>query len=64
MTRAKGTQIAGPMWNGPLHDQAFLEKLLQHVDSNSDHYGTYTRMKGMLTVAKEVSRRSYVGGCL
>lgn len=42
------------MWNGPLHDQAFVEKLLLHVDNNSDRYGTYARMKGMLTVAKEV----------
>ncbi|KAJ2931359.1 hypothetical protein H1R20_g5737, partial [Candolleomyces eurysporus] len=45
--------VAGPMWNGPLHDQAFMEKMLEHVDNNSDHYGTYARMKGMLTVAKE-----------
>jgi len=45
--------LAGPMWNGPLHDPTFVDEILQHVESSNDKYGTKTRMKGMLTVAKE-----------
>lgn len=42
------------MWNGPIQDPEFVGKVLQHVESNEDKYGTVARMKGMLTVAKEV----------
>ena len=47
-------QVAGPMWSGPIHDPTFVEKVLAHVEANPGNYGTSTRMKGMLTVAKEV----------
>lgn len=42
------------MWSGPIHESEFVAKVLEHVDSDADHYGTSVRMKGMLTVAKEV----------
>ena len=42
------------MWSGHLHDTDFVEKVLGHLEVNTDKYGTATRMKGMLTVAKEV----------
>ena len=42
------------MWSGPIHDSEFVGKVLEHVNTNDDHYGTSLRMKGMLTVAKEV----------
>ncbi|KAG6333651.1 hypothetical protein ID866_5438 [Astraeus odoratus] len=45
--------LSGPMWSGPLHDSQFVSRVLEHVDGNLDKYGTSTRMKGMLTVAKE-----------
>lgn len=45
--------IAGPMWSGKIHDQAFVGKILEHLENNDDKYGTAVRMKGMLTVAKE-----------
>ncbi|TFK29969.1 guanine-N2--methyltransferase [Coprinopsis marcescibilis] len=48
-----GLHVAGPMWNGPIHDSNFVEKVLGHLETNFDRYGTATRMKGMLTVAKE-----------
>ncbi|KAH6918541.1 guanine-N2--methyltransferase [Coprinopsis sp. MPI-PUGE-AT-0042] len=48
-----GLHVAGPMWNGPLHDPEFVGKILEHLEANKDHYGTAPRMKGMLTVAKE-----------
>lgn len=43
------------MWSGPLHDTEFVTNVLEHLEANQDKYGTATRMKGMLTVAKEVS---------
>ncbi len=46
--------VAGPMWNGPIHDSQFIGGILEHLEGNEDKYGTSTRMKGMLTVAKEV----------
>jgi tRNA (guanine26-N2/guanine27-N2)-dimethyltransferase len=42
------------MWSGLLHDKEFLAKVLGHVEANENNYGTSARMKGMLTVAKEV----------
>jgi tRNA G26 N,N-dimethylase Trm1 len=50
----KKNQIAGPMWSGPIHNKEFVEKVLSHLDKNEKNYGTATRMRGMLTVAKEV----------
>jgi tRNA (guanine26-N2/guanine27-N2)-dimethyltransferase len=46
--------VGGPMWNGQIHDPQFVGQILEHLESNEDKYGTSTRMKGMLTVAKEV----------
>ncbi|KJA27360.1 hypothetical protein HYPSUDRAFT_212530 [Hypholoma sublateritium FD-334 SS-4] len=45
--------LAGPMWSGALHDVNFVTKVVEHVGKKEDHYGTVSRMKGMLTVAKE-----------
>ncbi|KAG1753451.1 tRNA methyltransferase [Suillus lakei] len=45
--------VAGPMWSGPLHNNGFISKVLEHLESNQDKYGTAVRMKGMLTVANE-----------
>ncbi|KAF9264645.1 N2,N2-dimethylguanosine tRNA methyltransferase [Marasmius fiardii PR-910] len=45
--------VAGPMWSGSIHDTDFVSKVLEHAESNTSHYGTALRMKGMLTVAKE-----------
>ena len=46
--------VAGPMWNAALHKPEFVDEVLKHVESNEGKYGTAPRMKGMLTVAKEV----------
>ena len=43
------------MWSGPIHDKEFISNVLSHVEESEDKYGTAARMKGMLTVAKEVS---------
>jgi tRNA (guanine26-N2/guanine27-N2)-dimethyltransferase len=42
------------MWSGQLHDPDFIGKVLEHLESSKDRYGTAARMKGMLTVAQEV----------
>ena len=42
------------MWSGSLHDRTFVARVLSHVEANEDKYGTSARMKGMLSVAKEV----------
>ena len=42
------------MWSGQLHDPNFVGKVLKHLESSKDRYGTAARMKGMLTVAQEV----------
>ena len=42
------------MWNAPIHNPTFVDKVLKHLELNEDKYGTAARMKGMLTVAKEV----------
>jgi tRNA (guanine26-N2/guanine27-N2)-dimethyltransferase len=47
-------QVAGPMWSAPIHDPDFIGKVLEHLEINPTRYGTAARMKGMLTVAKEV----------
>lgn len=52
------SQLAGPMWAGSLHDKEFVGKVLDHIEANSDKYGTSARMKGMMTVAKEVRFQS------
>jgi tRNA G26 N,N-dimethylase Trm1 len=47
-------QLAGPMWLGKLHDQEFISRVLEDVEMQSNQYGTFARMKGMLTLAKDV----------
>jgi tRNA (guanine26-N2/guanine27-N2)-dimethyltransferase len=51
-------QLAGPMWSAPMHDANFVEKVLEHLETHQNNYGTSARMKGMLTVAKEVRNSS------
>lgn len=50
--------VAGPMWNGRIHDPQFVGRILEHLEDNGNNYGTSTRMRGMLSVAKEVGTLS------
>jgi len=46
------THVAGPMWAGPLHSNAFIQRildLLPHLDETT--YATIPRIKGMLHTA-------------
>jgi tRNA (guanine26-N2/guanine27-N2)-dimethyltransferase len=50
------TQLAGPMWAGPLHDKIFLDKLTAMLNSLDDNiYKTRRRMLGMVSLASEVA---------
>lgn len=45
--------IGGPAWGADIHNKEFVAKMLEHVKNNESSYGTYKRMKGMLSVIKE-----------
>lgn len=46
------THIAGPMWAGPLHNSAFIERVLSEVESaDPKTYNTKPRLEGMLETA-------------
>lgn len=45
--------VAGPMYAGPLHNQTFINKILQlNEKSDKEIYKTSERIKGMLTLAQ------------
>lgn len=45
--------LAGPMWGGPLHEQEFIDKVLEiNAKASPEVYGTRERIKGMLSLAK------------
>jgi tRNA (guanine26-N2/guanine27-N2)-dimethyltransferase len=52
-------QVCGPMWLGPLHEREFIDELITTVEAEKDNYGTFARMKGMLTMAREVSFKKW-----
>ncbi|WPG99774.1 tRNA (guanine(26)-N(2))-dimethyltransferase, mitochondrial-like protein [Acrodontium crateriforme] len=46
------THIAGPMWGGPIHNAAFVEKILSDLDvADPKVYQTKPRIEGMLDTA-------------
>lgn len=46
------THLGGPMWGGPLHNPAFIRKILDRIPLvDKTVYGTTDRIRGMLTVA-------------
>ncbi|PGH17518.1 N2,N2-dimethylguanosine tRNA methyltransferase [Helicocarpus griseus UAMH5409] len=51
------THLAGPMWGGPLHNNVFIQRILELVASEevggSGTYETTGRIEGMLTMALE-----------
>lgn len=47
--------MAGPIWNGKLHDKAFIEKIQEELPNLSNNFGTLDRIEGMLEVCKEVN---------
>jgi tRNA (guanine26-N2/guanine27-N2)-dimethyltransferase len=48
------THVAGPMWAGPLHNAAFIERMLRDVSQvDPEVYATTDRIEGMLDTALE-----------
>lgn len=45
--------LGGPMWLGPIQDREFIARLIGEIEADKEHYGTYPRMHGMLTLAGE-----------
>lgn len=45
--------MGGPIWSSNLHDNSFVNELMNHVKANGTHLGTYDRILGMLTVVQE-----------
>lgn len=52
-------QVCGPMWLGPLHDREFIDELITTTETEKGNYGTFPRMKGMLTMAREVCESEF-----
>lgn len=46
-------QLGGPIWAEPLHDVAFVQKVLDAVTGNPSRFGTSKRIEGMLSVVTE-----------
>ncbi|KAM4611712.1 tRNA (guanine(26)-N(2))-dimethyltransferase [Polymixia lowei] len=46
-------QLGGPIWAEPLHDIAFVQKVLSSVSGNPSRFGTSKRIKGMLSMVTE-----------
>ena len=43
------------MWLGPLHEPDFIQGVLDDVKAQREAYGTWKRIEGMLTTARDVS---------
>lgn len=56
------SHVAGPMWGGPIHNAAFIERILKDVESvDKEVYGTTDRIEGMLdTALNEIYVTNYV----
>ena len=48
------------MWTGPIHNKEFVEQMLAHIEDHGSDFKTADRIKGMVTVAKNVSFRARV----
>lgn len=45
--------MGGPIWARPLHDQEWVNGLLQQMDAESGRYAQHARLKGILTAVAE-----------
>ncbi|XP_054635983.1 tRNA (guanine(26)-N(2))-dimethyltransferase [Dunckerocampus dactyliophorus] len=46
-------QLGGPIWAEPIHNQAFVQKVLSAVSGNPSRFGTSKRIEGMLSMVTE-----------
>lgn len=45
--------MGGPIWSGPLHDQTFVQKVLNLIQTEGEKFSTAKRMEGMLHMIYE-----------
>lgn len=45
--------MGGPIWSQPLHDQEWVNSLLEQMGAESGRYAQYARLKGILTAVAE-----------
>ncbi|XP_023944105.2 probable tRNA (guanine(26)-N(2))-dimethyltransferase isoform X2 [Bicyclus anynana] len=45
--------LGGPIWSAPIHDDAFVSRVLTHVQDNPALFGTAKRMRGVLAMVRE-----------
>lgn len=48
-----GYLMGGPIWARPMHDQEWVEGLLQQMSEESERYAAFARLKGILTAVLE-----------
>uniref|UniRef100_A0A672YYC2 tRNA (guanine(26)-N(2))-dimethyltransferase n=1 Tax=Sphaeramia orbicularis TaxID=375764 RepID=A0A672YYC2_9TELE len=46
-------QMGGPIWAEPIHDSAFVQKVLSAVSGNPTRFGTSKRIEGVLSMVTE-----------
>ncbi|XP_019959612.2 tRNA (guanine(26)-N(2))-dimethyltransferase [Paralichthys olivaceus] len=46
-------QMGGPLWVEPIHDVAFVQRVLSAVSGNPSRFGTSKRIEGMLSMVTE-----------
>uniref|UniRef100_A0A672FBN6 tRNA (guanine(26)-N(2))-dimethyltransferase n=1 Tax=Salarias fasciatus TaxID=181472 RepID=A0A672FBN6_SALFA len=46
-------QMGGPLWAEPIHDSAFVQKVLSAVSGNPSRFGTSKRIEGVLSMVTE-----------
>jgi tRNA (guanine26-N2/guanine27-N2)-dimethyltransferase len=45
--------MGGPIWSDPIHDQNFVQQILEFVETEATHLTFYKRIFGLLNVVKE-----------
>jgi hypothetical protein len=46
--------VGGPIWNGPMHDRAFQESILSHLNAEGEsRYNSVKKLVGLVTATKE-----------
>jgi hypothetical protein len=50
------------MWLGPLHDSGFCKAVVESVEREKENYKTFARIKGMVSVARDVSPPGVLDG--
>ncbi|XP_052758392.1 probable tRNA (guanine(26)-N(2))-dimethyltransferase isoform X2 [Galleria mellonella] len=45
--------LGGPIWSAPIHDEAFVSRVLMHVQGHPELFGTAKRIEGVLSMVRE-----------